>query len=50
MKHIPLLDELALIAALAVAVTVVLAKLRLPAVARADGAAALTNPRSTSAA
>ncbi len=45
MEHLPLLDELALVAALAVAVTVVLSKLRLPTVAGLLAAGALVGPR-----
>ncbi|MEZ4309001.1 MAG: cation:proton antiporter [Polyangiaceae bacterium] len=44
MAHVPLLDELAIIAALAVLVTVVLAKLRLPTVAGLLAAGALVGP------
>lgn len=44
MGHIPLLDELAIVAALAVAVTVILAKLRLPTVAGLLAAGALLGP------
>lgn len=44
MAHVPLLDELALIAAIAVLVTVVLAKLRLPTVAGLLAAGALLGP------
>lgn len=44
MPEVPLLDELALIAALAVAVTVVLARLRVPAVAGLVLAGALVGP------
>lgn len=44
MGHIPLLDELSLIAVLAVAVTVLLARLRLPTVAGLLAAGALAGP------
>jgi CPA2 family monovalent cation:H+ antiporter-2 len=44
MGHLPLLDELAVIAALAVLVTVVLARLRLPTVAGLLAAGALVGP------
>jgi len=44
MGHVPLLDELALIAALAVGVTLVLARLRLPTVAGLLAAGALAGP------
>jgi CPA2 family monovalent cation:H+ antiporter-2 len=44
MGHVPLLDELAIVAALAVAVTVLLAKLRLPTVAGLLAAGALLGP------
>lgn len=44
MGHLPLLDELALIAALAVVVTVLLARLRLPTVAGLLAAGALLGP------
>lgn len=44
MTHVPLLDELAIIAALAVAVTVVLARLKLPTVAGLLAAGALLGP------
>ncbi len=44
MGHVPLLDELAIVAALAVAVTVVLSKLRLPTVAGLLAAGALAGP------
>jgi CPA2 family monovalent cation:H+ antiporter-2 len=44
MHHVPLLDELAIIAALAVAVTVTLARVRLPAVAGLLAAGALLGP------
>lgn len=44
MGHLPLLDELAIIATLAVAVTVVLSKLRLPTVAGLLAAGALLGP------
>ncbi|MFZ5890665.1 MAG: cation:proton antiporter [Myxococcota bacterium] len=42
--HVPLLDELAIVAALAVAVTVVLSKLKLPTVAGLLAAGALLGP------
>lgn len=42
--HVPLLDELAIVAALAVAVTVLLSKLRLPTVAGLLAAGALLGP------
>ena len=44
MPHVPLLDELAIIAALAVAVTVLLARIRLPSVAGLLAAGALAGP------
>ena len=44
MGHVPLLDELAVIAALAVAVTVILARLKVPAVAGLLAAGALLGP------
>lgn len=44
MGHVPLLDELAIVAALAVAVTVILAKLKLPTVAGLLAAGALLGP------
>ncbi|MCC7538633.1 MAG: cation:proton antiporter, partial [Deltaproteobacteria bacterium] len=44
MAHLPLLDELAVIAAIAVAVTVLLAKLKLPTVAGLLAAGALLGP------
>ncbi|HEX4352504.1 MAG TPA: cation:proton antiporter, partial [Polyangiales bacterium] len=44
MHHVPLLDELAIIAALAVAVTVLLSRVRLPAVAGLLAAGALLGP------
>lgn len=44
MGHVPLLDELAIVAALAVAVTVVLARLKLPTVAGLLAAGALLGP------
>src|SRR5687768_6988313 len=44
MGHVPLLDELAIVAALAVAVTVVLARLKLPTVAGLLLAGALLGP------
>jgi monovalent cation:H+ antiporter-2, CPA2 family len=44
MGHVPLLDELAIVAALAVAVTVILSKLRLPTVAGLLAAGALLGP------
>lgn len=44
MTHLPLLDELAVIAALAVAVSVVLARLRLPTVAGLLAAGAMVGP------
>jgi len=44
MGHVPLLDELAIVAALAVAVTVLLAKLKLPTVAGLLAAGALLGP------
>jgi CPA2 family monovalent cation:H+ antiporter-2 len=44
MEHVPLLDELAIIATLAVAVTVVLSRLRLPTVAGLLAAGALLGP------
>jgi monovalent cation:H+ antiporter-2, CPA2 family len=44
MGHVPLLDELAIIAALAVLVTVVLARLKLPAVAGLLAAGAMMGP------
>jgi monovalent cation:H+ antiporter-2, CPA2 family len=44
MGHVPLLDELAIVAALAVAVTVALAKVRLPTVAGLLAAGALLGP------
>lgn len=44
MGHVPLLDELAIIAALAVAVTIVLSRLRLPTVAGLLAAGALLGP------
>ncbi len=44
MGHVPLLDELAIIAALAVLVTVLLARLRLPTVAGLLAAGALLGP------
>jgi monovalent cation:H+ antiporter-2, CPA2 family len=44
MHHVPLLDELAIIAALAVAVTVALARVRLPTVAGLLAAGALLGP------
>lgn len=45
MGHVPLLDELAIVAALAVAVTVVLSRLKLPTVAGLLAAGALLGPR-----
>ncbi len=45
MERVPLLDELAIIAALAVAVTVLLSKLKLPTVAGLLAAGALLGPR-----
>lgn len=45
MGHVPLLDELAIVAALAVAVTVILSKLKLPTVAGLLAAGALLGPR-----
>src|SRR3954453_19379491 len=44
MGHVPLLDELAIVAVLAVAVTVVLSRLRLPPVAGLLAAGALAGP------
>src|SRR5919109_179019 len=44
MGHVPLLDELAIIIVLAVAVTVLLAKIRLPTVAGLLAAGALLGP------
>lgn len=44
MEHVPLLDELALIAALAVVVTIVLSRLKLPTVAGLLAAGALLGP------
>jgi CPA2 family monovalent cation:H+ antiporter-2 len=44
MGHVPLLDELAIVAALAVAVTVILARLKLPTVAGLLAAGALLGP------
>ncbi len=44
MDHVPLLDELAIVAVLAVAVTVVLSRLRLPTVAGLLAAGALAGP------
>jgi CPA2 family monovalent cation:H+ antiporter-2 len=44
MGHVPLLDELAIVAALAVAVTVLLSRLRLPTVAGLLSAGALLGP------
>ncbi|MBI2391264.1 MAG: cation:proton antiporter [Deltaproteobacteria bacterium] len=44
MTHVPLLDELAIIAALAVAVTVILSRLKLPTVAGLLAAGALLGP------
>src|SRR5688572_28790341 len=44
MGHVPLLDELAIVAALAVAVTVVLSRLKLPTVAGLLAAGALLGP------
>ncbi len=44
MGHVPLLDELALVAALAVAVTVILARFKLPTVAGLLAAGALLGP------
>jgi monovalent cation:H+ antiporter-2, CPA2 family len=44
MNHVPLLDELAIVAALAVAVTVLLARLKLPTVAGLLSAGALLGP------
>jgi CPA2 family monovalent cation:H+ antiporter-2 len=44
MGHVPLLDELAIVAALAVAVTVLLAKLKLPTVAGLLAAGAVVGP------
>lgn len=44
MGHVPLLDELAIVAALAVAVTVLLARLKLPTVAGLLAAGALLGP------
>jgi CPA2 family monovalent cation:H+ antiporter-2 len=44
MKHLPLLDELAIVAALAVVVTVILSKLKLPTVAGLLAAGALLGP------
>lgn len=44
MGHVPLLDELAIVAALAVAVTVILSKLQLPTVAGLLAAGALLGP------
>jgi CPA2 family monovalent cation:H+ antiporter-2 len=44
MGHVPLLDELAIVAALAVAVTVILAKFKLPTVAGLLAAGALLGP------
>ena len=44
MGHVPLLDELAVVAALAVAVTVILARLKLPTVAGLLAAGALLGP------
>jgi CPA2 family monovalent cation:H+ antiporter-2 len=44
MAHVPLLDELAIVAALAVAVTLVLARLKLPTVAGLLAAGALLGP------
>ncbi|MCK6538179.1 MAG: cation:proton antiporter [Polyangiaceae bacterium] len=44
MGHVPLLDELAIVAALAVAVTVILSKLKLPTVAGLLAAGALLGP------
>jgi monovalent cation:H+ antiporter-2, CPA2 family len=48
MLHVPLLDELAVIAALGVAVSVLLARLKLPAVAGLLAAGALAGPRAWS--
>lgn len=45
MGHVPLLDELAIVAAIAVAVTVILSKLKLPTVAGLLAAGALMGPR-----
>src|SRR6478752_6004059 len=44
MPHVPLLDELAIVAALAVAVTVILSRLKLPTVAGLLAAGALLGP------
>ena len=44
MGHVPLLDELAVVAALAVAVTVILSKFKLPTVAGLLAAGALLGP------
>src|SRR5690606_92435 len=44
MGHVPLLDELAIIAVLAVAVTVLLSRLKLPTVAGLLAAGALAGP------
>ncbi len=44
MGHVPLLDELAIVAALAVAVTVILSRFRLPTVAGLLAAGALLGP------
>lgn len=44
MGHVPLLDELAIVTALAVAVTIILAKLKLPTVAGLLAAGALLGP------
>jgi CPA2 family monovalent cation:H+ antiporter-2 len=44
MGHVPLLDELAIVTALAVAVTILLSKLKLPTVAGLLAAGALLGP------